>query len=289
MKKSSRSLKGQSVHTTNTTSQSSSKSLGTKKFRIAVVASGWHYPTHFYEAMVRQKRLDNMEIEFFCISHRDPSFAMVEKKGRTYGRGLRAKLDRTLYKEIASANLIEALGWNYKEYPNTIGDWGNSNQWLEDHNYKAYDLLLFTHDDNLIIHDRLFADVVEDGAYADWDILTNSPGMPQGYIRGSFEFFKPSALTKLGGKFDLSEVTLDRTGVTTASEDIEELFQWNAGGNPTNFKILELGLKVGYLSPAYRVSAYCIEGERGYISNTHGMNTEYEDAGLKYLHDNKII
>lgn len=257
--------------------------------KIAVVASGWHFPANFYESMSRQKRLDGMTIDFFCVSHRDPSFAKKEKKGKKFGRGIRAKLDRILYKEIASKELIEAIGWDYKEYPNTIGDWGNSNQWLAEHDYKDYDLLLFTHDDNLIVHDRLFADIVEDGAYKDWDILTNSPGMPQGYIRGSFEFFKRETLTRLGGKFDLSEVTLDRTGQTTASEDIRELYDWNAGGNPTNFKILELGLKVGYLSPAYRVSAYCIEGERGYISNTHGENTQYEDMGLKYLKDNKVI
>jgi len=257
--------------------------------RIAVVCSGWHYPAHFYEAMARQKRLDGMQIDLFCISHRNPSFAKEEKKGRKFGRGLRAKLDRLLYKEIASQNLIEAIGWDYKEYPNTIGDWGNSNQWLAEHDYTQYDLLLFTHDDNLIIHDRLFADIVEDGAYKDWDILANSPGMPAGYIRGSFEFFKPDALTKLGGKFDLSEVHLDRTGITTASEDIAELYDWNAGGNPTNYAILQLGLKVGYLSPAYRVSAYCIEGERGYISNTHGANTQYEEMGLKFLKENKVI
>lgn len=256
-----------------------------------MVASGWHFPAHFYEAMARQKKLDGMTIDLFCVAHRDPTYAMQEKRGRKFGRGLRAKLDRLLYKEIATKELIEAVGWDYKEYPNTIGDWGNSNQWLEDHPdyYKKYDLLLFTHDDNLIIHDRLFTDIVEDGAYEDWDILANSTGMPQGYIRGSFEFFKVDIISQLGGKFDLSEVTLTREGITTASEEIEELYAWNAGGNPTNYKILELGLKVGYLSPAYRVSAYCIEGERGYISNTHGVNTVYEEAGLKYLHDNDII
>lgn len=257
--------------------------------KIAVVASGWHYPAHFYEAMARQKKLDGMTVDLFCISHRDPLYAMEEKKNRKFKRTLRGKLDKILYKEIASSNLIEAIGWDYKEYPNTVGDWGNTNQWLDGHDYKKYDLLLFTHDDNLILHDRLFADVVEDGAYKDWDILSNSPGMPQGYLRGSFEFFKPRALKKLGGRFDLSEVTLDRTGIFTASEDIRELYDWNHGADPTNFKVKELGLRVGYLSPAYRVSAYCIEGERGYISNTHGENTQYEDQGLNYLHANKII
>lgn len=262
-----------------------------KKVRIAVVASGWHYPAHFYEAMARQKKLDGMTVDLFCISHRDPSFAKEEKKGRKFGRGHRAKLDRLLYKEIASKELIEAIGWNYKEYPNTVGDWGNSNQWLRDypHFFQDYDLLLFTHDDNLIIHDRLFADIVEDPEYPNWEILANSTGMPQGFLRGSFEFFKVNTISKLGGRFDLSEVTLDRTGITTASENIEELYDWNKGADPTNFMIMQKGIKVGYLSPCYRVSAYCIEGERGYIANTHGQNTIYEEQGFQFLKDNKIL
>lgn len=257
--------------------------------KIAVIASAWHFPAHFYEAMARQKKPDGMVVDLFCISHRDPVHAIAEKKGRKLGKDLRGKLDRLLYKEMATKELIENLGWNYKEYPNTVGDWGNTNQWLAEHDYKKYDLILATHDDNLILHDRLFADIVEDGAYKEWDILTNSPGMPEGWLRGSFEFFKKSALKKLGGSFDLSEVTLDRTGITTASEDIRELYDWNHGADPTNFKVMQLGLKVGYLSPAYRISAYCIEGERGYISNTHGENTAKEEAGLKFLKDNGII
>ena len=248
--------------------------------KVAVVASGWHYPSQFYEAMARQVMPDGWSKELYCISHRDPKYAKEEKKGRKFGRGLRGRLDKILYKEMASRELIEAIGWDYKEYPN---------QWLEEHNYKNYDLLLFTHDDNLIIHDRLLADVIEDGAFKDWDILANSVGQPAGYLRGSFEFFKPKALTQLGGKFDLSEVTLHREGIFTASEDIRELYDWNAGAMPTNMAIMEKKMKVGYLSPAYRVSAYCIEGERGYISNTHGENTKLEDAGLKFLKDNKVI
>lgn len=232
---------------------------------------------------------DGWTMDLFCVSHRDPVYAKVEKKGKRFPKNLRGKLDKILYKEIASKFLIETIGWNYKEYPNTIGDWGNSNQWLEENNYKDYDLLLFTHDDNLIIHDRLFADIIEDEAYPDWDILANSVGRPDGYIRGSFEFFKPRALDMLGGKFDLSEVTLDRTGAHFATEDPGELFQWNAGGNPTNRKIVELGMKVGFLSPSYRVSAYCIEGQRGYISNTMAANKPYEDAGLAFLRSNEII
>jgi hypothetical protein len=256
--------------------------------KIVIIASGWHYPAHFYESMVRQRLPKGWSKELFVISHRDPSQAKEEKKDRIF-TGERAYLDQTLYKEIASKKLIKDLGWTYIEKPNTIGDWGNTNQWLEDYNYKDYDLFLFTHDDNLLLNDGMLKDIIDDGAFKDWDILANSVGMPEGFIRGSFEFFKKRALTKIGGKFDLSEVTLTREGQTTATENLAELYDWNNTVTPLMKQIEKLKLRVGYLSPAYRVSGYCIEGERGYISNTHGANTEREDYGLAFLKENKLI
>ena len=221
-------------------------------------------------------------MDLFCVSHRDPKYAQEEKLGRVF-IGDRADLDQRLYDKIATQADIEAHGWEYKEYPNTIGDWGNSNQWLEDHNYKEYDLLLFTHDDNLILNDKWFADVIKDKAFTDWEILSNSLGMPKGSLRGSCEFFKPSLLKKMGGKFDLSDTTLTREGLTGATEAVDELYDWNSTVYPLARFIEAEGIKVGYLSPSYRISAYCIEGERGYIGNTHGQNTEIEDAGLSIL------
>jgi hypothetical protein len=257
--------------------------------RLAVVASGWHFPLHFYESMLKQIRPKGWEIDFFCVSHRDPEHAREEKKDDVFEDTLRGNLDRQLYSGIPDVQTIKNLGWDYKEYPNTVGDWGNSNQWLEDHDYRDYDLFLFTHDDNLILHDRLVADTIEDDNFKEWDIMTNSPGAPAGSIRGSFEFFKPKVLDLMGGKFDLSTVTLTREGITTASKELIELNDWNNIVYPLNVLIEEHGLKVAMLSPAYRVSAYCIEGERGFISNTHGSNTKFEDAGLEYLKQNGII
>ena len=256
--------------------------------KLAVVASGWHYPSQFYEEVIRQRKLEGWEYEFYCVSHRDPSFAAQEKAGRTF-TGDRADLDQRLYERVITKEEIEALGWHYKEYPNTMGDWGNSNQWLEEHDFNEYALLLFTHDDNLILNRTWLRDIIKDDSFKEWEILANSAGMPQGYIRGSCEFFKPSFLKKIGGKFDLSEATLTREGITTASENIEELYDWNAIGNPLMKFVHENNIKVGYLSPSYRVSAYVLEGERGYIGNTHGINTAIEDSGLKLLREHHII
>jgi len=259
------------------------------KKRLACVVSGWHFSLFFYDRLVRQKIPKGWKVDYFCISHRDPSFAKEEKKDRVFEDTQRGNLDKILYQEIATVKDFERLGITYIEKPNTIGDWGNSNQWLEDHDYTKYDLFLFTHDDNLILGGNWFKDIIEDKAYDEWEILCNSTGMPQGSIRGSCEFFKKSLLDKLGGKFDLSETTLTREGKTTASEDTTELFDWNSTVYPLARFIEKEKISVGYLSPSYRVSAYVIEGERGYISNTHGINTDSEEEGLKFLKDNHIL
>lgn len=259
------------------------------KKRLAVVISGWHYPLHFFDRIVRQKVPKGWGVDYFCISHRSPEHAIEEKRTKVLGDSQREKLDKILYSQIASVKDLDMLGITYIEKPNTIGDWGNSNQWLEDYDYKKYDLFLFTHDDNLILSNRWFHDIITDQAFDEWEILANSTGMPKGMIRGSCEFFKKSFLDKIGGKFDLSETTLDMTGKTTTSEDRSELYDWNSTVYPLMRFIEENDIKVGYLSPAYRVSGFVVEGERGYISNTHGANTEEEEKGFKFLTENKII
>lgn len=251
--------------------------------KIAVVASGFHYPSQFYESLAKQNG-DN-QVDLFCVSHRDPSFASHGEFSDT----LRGNLDKRLYEHPITKEDIIALGWNYKEYPNTIGDWGNTNQWLEEHDYHDYDLLLFTHDDNLILTQDLFTGIISDPQFKDWDILTNSVGQPAGSIRGSFEFFKPGVLELMGGKFDLSPVKLTREGKTDNPDSLEALNDWNGIVAPLNEVIKKHNLSVMTLSPAYRVSAYCIEGERGFISRTHGQNTVLEDAGLMFLKENGII
>lgn len=264
--------------------------MNQKNKKIAVVCSGWHYPAQFYEAMSKQKMPEDWAMELYCASHRDPKFAIEEKKNDVFDENtIRGRLDKILYSSVIGLVDIVKHGWFYKEYQNTVGDWGNVNQWLEDHDYKQYDLFLFTHDDNLIIHDRVIADIVEDASFEEWDILTNSPGAPAGSIRGSFEFFKPKVLDLMGGKFDLSTISLTREGQTDNPKNLVDLFDWNNIVYPLNKLIQEHGLKTAMLSPSYRISAYVIEGERGYISKTHGENTKYEDAGLKYLQDNGII
>lgn len=255
--------------------------------KLAVVVSGWHYPMNFYETLAKQTIPKGWTVDLFVVSHRDPSFAKMPE----FEDSLRGELDKKLYSSIATIKDLENLGFDYKEYPNTIGDWGNSNQWLEEHNYEDYDLFLFTHDDNLLLRYDTFKIVCEEMFKENWLILTNTVGVPAGSIRGSFEFFKKAMMKKLGGKFDLSETTMTREGQTDNPKDWKELYDWNSTVYPlTNFlrkkKLME---KVIVFSPIYRVSIFCIEGERGLIANSQTNNKPLEDEGIKWLQENKII
>lgn len=227
--------------------------------KLAIVASGWHYPKDFYEQMTYQLVPKGWTYNFFCISHRDPKFSIEEKKDLEL-----FEEDLILYDDIISVEQIEKLGWNYKEYPNTIGDWGCSNQWLQDYDYKDYNLILFTHDDNLILQRKWLANIIANMGDR-WEILCNSCGDPKGWIRGSCEFFKPSLLDKIGGKFDLSGVTLDRVGQTDSPNNFYSLDNWNQTVFPLMKFIHENNIQVAYMSNIYRHSDFVIEGERGFI------------------------
>jgi hypothetical protein len=247
--------------------------------KLAVVCSGWHYPLHFYLQISSQQLPDDWDMDLFCVSHRDPWESGHEKSGHVFP-GQRAHLDHILYGlDLVSVRLMPEP-WIYEIYPNTIGDWGCSNQWLETHDYKEYDLLLFTHDDNLILLTTWFKEIIESEDFESWEILTNSCGAPPGWLRGSCEFFKPSLIEKIGGKFDLSKVTLQRVGITQGSLDISEINDWNNTVHPLMEFINrnQIGVKLG--SPWYRVSKFCIEGERGYIHKTSYDNHISEDQGL---------
>lgn len=261
--------------------------MASKLKKLAVVVSGWHYPLNFFETISKQHIPKGWTVDLFVVSHRNPSFARMPE----LGEGQREDLDRKLYNKIATVEDIERLGFTYKEYPNTIGDWGNSNQWLEDNDYKKYDLFLFTHDDNLVLRYDMFKVVCEEMYKEDWLILTNTVGIPAGSLRGSFEFFKKEMMDKMGGKFDLSQTLLDRTGENDNPANWTDLYDWNTTVYPlanllTKEKLWE---RVITFSPIYRISLFCIEGERGLISNSQPNNKPLEDEGIKWLVENKVI
>jgi len=280
-----------------------------KKF--AVIVSGWHFPIGFYKQINKQKIPAGWEVDYFCVSHRDPSIAKEEKQEiiSQLGDGTLEKLDKILYEDVPTVEWLENNGWKYTLEPNSCGDWAVTNQWLEKHpNYREeYELLLITHDDNFLLGDDLFLNVLEErfetlfrndysmndlpefkdaksGDYSEvesdeWLILSNGIVNWTGKVRGSFEFFRTSLIEKMGGSFDMSRVELDRTGETDnigmgyygnsipegglSMKDWEKPIQNFHGFMIKN----ELLNTIRYLSPTYRLSNYCIEGERGLLSN----------------------
>ena len=40
--------------------------------KILVIATGWHFSSHFYEKMVQQNVPDDWEIDYYCVAHRTP-------------------------------------------------------------------------------------------------------------------------------------------------------------------------------------------------------------------------
>ena len=261
--------------------------------KLVVVASGWHFPITFYEQIAKQKIPKGWEVDLFVISHRDPSYSEKEKVETLANMGYtrRELYDRLMYRKIATIAEIEALGWHYELHPNTIGDLGCSNQWLENHDYKKYDKFLFTHDDNFILTDEVYTDILPRDDYL---ILTNTTGNAQRRLRqlfrlpkrlslrGSFEFYTREMLDYMGGKFDLSETKMTRVGETSSYDALSDLSEWNSVIYPLQRMINEKGLqpRIKAMSPYYRMSKYCLEGERGYIFKTEKSNTKEEEKGL---------
>ena len=261
--------------------------------KIAVVASGWHFPITFYEQIAEQKIPEGWEVDLFVVSHRDPSYSEKEKKDvlSKLGYNRRELYDRLLYRKIATVSEIESLGWHYELHPNTMGDWGCINQWLEKFDYKKYDKFLFTHDDNFILTDEVFTDILPQN---DWLILTNSTGNAQRRLRqwlhlpkpfsarGSFEFFTREMMDMIGGSFDLSRTKLTREGKFDSPDDFKEISEWNENDRAIKDFVDSHNLtdRVKSLSNFYRMSKYCLEGERGYIHKTDKSNTKEEERGL---------
>ena len=246
--------------------------------RLAVVAGGWHFPLHLFRAISAQAN----GADLFVVAHRSPELPVVREEKREIlarATGPLADLDRELYAEYPTISGLRALGWDYMEAPNTVGDWGFFNQWLMTHDYRDYDVILNCHDDTYVRSDELFEQME-----GDWLILTNGryPEAPEAYVRGSFEFWRREMLDLLGGRIDLGAVKMTREGKTDTPQGLNALAAWNDTGVPLRDFMRRRGLsgRIAYLSPHYRVSPWVIEGERGFLHFAGGAPWSVE-AGLK--------
>ena len=131
--------------------------------KLAVVVSGWHFPITFYKQILNQDIPYGWEVDYFCVSHRDTQIAKEEKEVTLseLGDGTLEKLDKILYEDIPSVEWLENVGWQYSLEPNNCGDWAVTNQWLEKYDYKDYEMLLLTHDDNFLLNNHLFVNTLD--------------------------------------------------------------------------------------------------------------------------------
>lgn len=264
--------------------------------RMAVIVGGWHYSYHFYEMIAKQKIPNGWEIDLFVIGHREPPGIKNEKDLSYY-------YDRKLYERFVEVDDLNRLNWKYNIMPNKIGDLFYVNQWLSLYDYHKYNIIHFSHDDNYIRSTDVFQKILTDEVQfykkdnygvktiktnnKDWLILSNSTSESFYHVRVSSIFFKKEIFDLLDDGFDLSDVKLDRTGKIDTPKLHSALSEWNKTVGKLNELIKKFNLyeNIRYISPYYRVSPYCIEGERGMISKKTCWIKEFEIGMKKYKYE----
>ena len=270
--------------------------------KILVVATGWHFSSHFYETMVRQIVPEGWEVDYYCVAHRTPedenTISEKESIRNSTAEDFLTQLDQLMYEYPITTKQIEDFGWKFELEENTVGDMECFNQWSEHHDYKDYDFILVTHDDNLILSNQLFVDIIggvevykpiEESRYGahqfnvesvkldnDWMFLDigYTQSLPKAFTpRGSFSFYKKELVDMLpDNKFNMYENggygIVYRQG-ETASVGYDGIKAWNTHAGTFRDFLYEGNLvnNTRWLSNMKRVSRYCIEGERGFISN----------------------
>ena len=287
--------------------------------KILVLATGWHFSSHFYETMVRQIVPEGWEVDYYCVAHRTPedenTISEKESIRNSTAEDFLTQLDQLMYEYPITTKQIEDFGWKFELEENTVGDMECFNQWSEHHDYKDYDFILVTHDDNLILSDQLFVDIIggvevykpiEESRYGahqfnvesvkldnDWMFLDNgyTQSLPKAFTpRGSFSFYKKELVDMLpDNKFNMYENggygIVYRQG-ETASVGYDGIKAWNTHAGTFRDFLYEGNLvdNTRWLSNMKRVSRYCIEGERGFIGN-HRAGENYLQNIQKQLRE----
>mgnify|MGYP003110134615 FL=1 len=291
--------------------------------KILVIATGWHFSSHFYEKMAKQIVPDGWEIDYYCVAHRTPEDENTIKEKdnvRNLNDGhFLNELDQMMYIHPITTKQIEDFGWEFMLEENTVGDMECFNQWSEHYDYREYDFVLVTHDDNFILSDELFTDIVggvevykpiEESRYGahqfniesvkldnNWLFLDNgyTESLPKAFTpRGSFSFYKKELIDMLpNNKFNMYENggygIVNRSG-ETSSAGYDGIKAWNTHAGTFRDFLYEGNLvdSTRWLSDMKRVSKYCIEGERGFVSN-HRAGENYLSNVQKQLKDLKWI
>ena len=296
--------------------------------KMAVIAGGWHYASQFYESMISQKVPEGWEIDYYVIAHRSPenTNAISEKEAiRNYkGQNRFILADKKLYEKSLSEQYLTDIGWEFLLEENTYGDLEFFNQWKKHYDVEEYDLFFISHDDNLILSNELFTDLLENKVdiyglntddfnsrtrycssikcknNLDWLFVDNGWHNKRITPRWSFGFYTKKMIDIIGGKFvqfeggNYGDNKLKRIGEFDSPKNHGQLHMWNAPAAQFMELLINMDLlgEVRYLSQTKRVSKYCIEGERGFIHNAKAGGDEgaraYITSALEALKGAKI-
>jgi len=295
--------------------------------KILVIATGWHFSSHFYENMSNQILPKGWNVDYFCVAHRQPEDDNVIKEKedvRNSSDGnFMNQLDKKMYEYPITKTQIEEFGWKFMLEDNTVGDMEAFNQWSEKYDYKDYEIVLITHDDNLILSDKIFFDIlnqdkklykpITESRYGaakhqfkveqvngdlDWLFLDNgySEHIPKAFEpRGSFSFYKKELIDLLpDNKFDMYQSgghgIVNRVGETN-SVGHDGISAWNTHAGTfreflySGLNDLKLVDSTRWFSTTKRVSKYCIEGERGFVSNYRADGESYVKSLQRQLEE----
>lgn len=284
--------------------------------KLAVILGGWHYPYDLYKTLSEQKIPNNWNIDYFCVGHRSPEdIESVQEKDfiRNYnGNNQLKKLDKYIYRTPLTLEHLSKWGWNFILEKNTIGDYEFFNQWINHYDYKNYDMVFLAHDDNFVLNKNMFYDILDTKIdlidfqgplrsrdltpikvknNLEWHFLSN------GFVdsrspRGSFGFYTKFLLNKIGGKFSMDGINLQRLNEKSTPEKHNDLSDWNQTDKNFMKSLYDNNLAedMRYLSKYYRTSPYCIEAERGFIHKCQVLNHFYA-KGLEQIQPiiNKIL
>ena len=110
--------------------------------KILVIATGWHFSSHFYENMSKQIVPEGWEIDYYCVAHRTPEDenTINEKNDvrESAAEDFLIQLDQLMYEYPITTKQIEDFGWKFELEENTVGDMECFNQWSEHYDYKDY-------------------------------------------------------------------------------------------------------------------------------------------------------
>ena len=271
--------------------------------KLAVVIGGWHYPHTYYKQIKAQKIPDGWEVDYFVVSHRDPELPIVfdEKQPllESRGDGLLQSFDNELYSRIITKKELSEMGFIYNVEESSIGDLYQLNQWVKRHYEGQYDKVLYTHDDNYMLSDQLFIDILEYKAQlfisedvnklkeipskTEWCHLAAGIQEDTMVPRMSFTFLDKELLDKVKDKLEYIttvDVDLVRPGETNTLYDVVDggqistsaLVSWNAPCRSFVQWMRDNNYvdRSARLSPYYRVTKYFIEGERGFMWTYNG-------------------